>query len=358
MKILHVITTIDRGGAENQLLVLAKKQGQMGHKVCILPLKGDFELQQEFIKNGANVNLSVLKSRFLIRKFLNYKLVVRSYKPDIVHAHLPQAEIFSSIKVRNYRLILSKHNAEKFAPKRSKILSLLLSRFTAYKSDSIIAISEAVKKFLIDSKEISNKQEINVIFYGFDDDIYQNESIFKPPMSKNLLKVTTVGRLVRQKDHPTTLKAIQLCIMEGMNTELHVYGEGILRKELMELTSKLKITESVKWHGRTNNIKKVLLDSDVLVLSSIYEGFGLVLLEAIQANIPILAANSPAVMEVLGSNYLGLFEISNSEQLGGLLKKVRGRDFSILLVNQLLNRKSIFDPNTMVEKMQKIYLEN
>ena len=72
MKILHVITTIDRGGAENQLLVLAKKQGQMGHKVCILPLKGDFELQQEFIKNGANVNLSVLKSRFLIRKFLNY----------------------------------------------------------------------------------------------------------------------------------------------------------------------------------------------------------------------------------------------------------------------------------------------
>jgi glycosyltransferase involved in cell wall biosynthesis len=358
MKILHVITTIDRGGAENQLLVLAKKQAQMGHEVCILPLKGNFELQQEFIGNGADVNLSALKSRFLIGKFINYKSVVRSYKPDIVHAHLPQAEIFSAIKAQNYRLILSKHNAENFAPKRSRVLSLILSRYVAYKSDSIIAISEAVKKFLIDSKEVSNKQKINVIYYGFDDDLYQTEASFKPPTSKNLLKVTTVGRLVKQKDHPTTLKAIQLCIAEGINTELHVYGEGILREELIHLASRLKITESVKWHGRTNNIKEVMLDSDVFVLSSIYEGFGLVLLEAIHANIPILAANSPAVMEVLGSNYLGLFEISDHVQLGGLLKKVQERDFSFLLVNQLFNRKDIFNPNTMVEKIQKIYLEN
>jgi glycosyltransferase involved in cell wall biosynthesis len=358
MKILHVITTIDRGGAENQLLVLAKKQAQMGHNVCVLPLKGDFELQQEFIGNGVDVDMSVLTSRFLIGKFLNYKSMIRSYKPDIVHAHLPQAEIFSAIKIRNYRLILSKHNAENFAPKRSKILSLLLSRFVACKSDSIIAISGAVKKFLIDSKEISNKQEINVVYYGFDDDIYQDKSSSKPLTSKNLLKIATVGRLVRQKDHPTTLKAIQLCIMEGMNTELHVYGEGILREELMDLTSRLKITENVKWHGRTNNIRKVLLESDVLVLSSVYEGFGLVLLEAIQANIPILAANSPAVVEVLGRNYLGLFEISNYEQLGGLLKKVREKDFSILLVNQLFNRKNIYDPNTMVQKIQNIYLES
>jgi glycosyltransferase involved in cell wall biosynthesis len=92
------------------------------------------------------------------------------------------------------------------------------------------------------------------------------------------------------------------------------------------------------------------------VLPSIYEGFGLVLLEAMQANKPILATNNSSIPEVLSKDYAGLFETSNVEKLSDLIRKVLLEDeFAKQLVSSYAIRLENFTPEVMAEKLFRIY---
>jgi glycosyltransferase involved in cell wall biosynthesis len=95
---------------------------------------------------------------------------------------------------------------------------------------------------------------------------------------------------------------------------------------------------------------------DVFVFSTNYEGFGLVLLEAAHACIPIIASSVSAVPEVLGSNYSGLFESKNSKQLCSLMVKAKDSEYRDFLKSQLKPHISKFDPEIMADKIENLYL--
>ena len=98
MKVLHLITTINRGGAENQLLILAEEQIKNGLNVEIVPIKGSNELKNEFEALGAKVDSTILNKN-LIRQILILRKKIRQSKSQyLVHSHLPRAEIISDRK--------------------------------------------------------------------------------------------------------------------------------------------------------------------------------------------------------------------------------------------------------------------
>jgi glycosyltransferase involved in cell wall biosynthesis len=94
---------------------------------------------------------------------------------------------------------------------------------------------------------------------------------------------------------------------------------------------------------------------DVFILSSNYEGFGLVLLEAMQSNIPIVASNNSSIPEVMGISYPGLFETNNVLDLFSKLSSAFDRTYRNNLVENYKNRLSLFTPNLMNEKIIEIY---
>jgi glycosyltransferase involved in cell wall biosynthesis len=142
----------------------------------------------------------------------------------------------------------------------------------------------------------------------------------------------------------------------GVEAELFIVGEGVEKDNLVELTLELGINEKVHWLGRTPFVNEFLSQLDLFVLPSIYEGFGLVLLEAMQANKPILATNNSSIPEVLSKDYVGLFETSNVEKLSGLIKKVLLEDtFAKQLVSNYSKRLDIFKPEVMAEKLLHVY---
>ena len=359
-KVTHVITTIERGGAEKQLLTLASEQVQSGLKVEVIFLKGKSELKKEFEESGVEVNKLLVGKSFLKQISLLTKHLRKN--PSPVHAHLPKSELLAAIVVANKYFIFTRHNSEPFWPGGPRIISNLLSRFVCKRASQGIAISNAVKSYLIKRGEIPTGYTIDVVYYGFQ----KNNSINSESLNliTNLMggrnsnyNIGTIGRLVSQKDYPTLLSAFSNILKSAPNTDLYVVGEGYLQKDLIELSKSLGIKDKVHWLGKTEYIKEFLSKIDLFILPSKYEGFGLVLLEAMIAKKPIIAANNSAIPEVLGKTYEGLFLTGDINSLAQQIKTViSDNNFSERLVQSHLSQLNLFDPSEMNRNIKNIYL--
>ena len=352
-KVIHCITTIERGGAENQLLILIKEQINVGKKVIILYLKGEPTLKQDFLDAGAEVLDILYKKPLLIQILVMYKFIKK--EGYILHAHLPRAELISAATCKKNKLIISRHNSEKFFPRAPKFLSSFLSILVTNKASACIAISESVKNHILSNKEILSKDKIEVVYYGYDIK-FPNNNYQKTRHTQ--FTIGTIGRLVEQKDQKTLLKAFAEFLRINSNSKLIIVGEGNLKGSLIDLAKRLNILDKILWSDKTNNVADYLLKMDIFVLPSRYEGFGLVLLEAMQLSIPIVAANNSAIPEVLGLNYPGLFETSDAEDL---LKKIALFHHNTLDINFssiFENNLSRFNPIFMEIKIDGIYNSN
>jgi glycosyltransferase involved in cell wall biosynthesis len=358
-KITHLITTIERGGAEKQLLTLVREQVKSGLGVEVFYLKGAPELKNEFENYGAVVNQTLLKKSFIQQIIILRKHLNQNQTP--VHAHLPKSELLASLSCSKSRFIFSRHNSEPFWPKAPKILSNALSKFVANRSASGVCISNAVGDYVIQRGELSKEYDLKTIYYGSQKREQLNTKALveikdQLRVRPGVLRVGVIGRLVKQKDYPTLLRAMKQVIDSGIETELFIVGEGVEKDNLVELTLELGINKRVHWLGRTPFVNEFLSQLDLFVLPSIYEGFGLVLLEAMQADKPILATNNSSIPEVLGDDYIGLFETSNIETLSGLVRKVLLEDtFAKQLVSNYSKRLENFRPEVMAEKLLHVY---
>ena len=357
--VTHLITTIERGGAEKQLLTLASEQVQSGLKVVVLYLKGKPDLKYEFKAFGVEVNNLLVGKSFLKQIFLLSKYLRKN--PSPVHAHLPKSEFLAAIAVTKKYLVFSRHNSEPFWPGGPRIISNLLSKFVCKRASQGVAISNAVKSYLIKRGEIPTGYTINVVYYGFQKDISTNAASLglitniMNSQSSNY-KIGTIGRLVPQKDYPTLLNAFSNVLKSVPNIELYVVGEGYIQKNLIELSKSLGIKDKVHWIGKTEYIKEFLSKIDLFILPSKYEGFGLVLLEAMVAKKPIVAANNSAIPEVLGKSYEGLFSTGDANALAQQIKTaISDSSFSERLVQSYATQLNLFDPSEMNSNIKNVY---
>ncbi len=358
-KITHLITTIERGGAEKQLLILASEQVKSGLQVEVFYLKGKPELKTEFEAAGVLVNSNLVGNNFLRQILILSKYLKNT--PSPIHAHLPKSELLAAFVVSNKYFIFSRHNAEPFWPGSPKIISNLLSKFVCKRAAKGIAISNAVKNYLMDRGEIPQNYPIDVVYYGF-----QKETSLNPKglelvtrlvtESSSNYKIGTIGRLVPQKDYPTLLSSFSAVLKNYSNVDLYIVGKGYLQKDLIELTRKLGIDKNVHWLGKTEFINEFLSSIDLFILSSKYEGFGLVLLEAMISQKPIIAANNSAIPEVLGKSYKGLFPTGDINALTSKINSaITDSNYSDDLVKSLVSQLTFFDPKEMNKKVNHVY---
>jgi glycosyltransferase involved in cell wall biosynthesis len=273
---------------------------------------------------------------------------------------LPRAELIGSIVKKKNLLILSKHNSEPFFPGAPRLISHFLARFVAKQASACIAISNAVRDYLIDNGETTQTLQIEVIPYGFDQDFnldpeVRHTLLMQLPQGSPI--IGAVGRLVPQKDYPTLLQAFSVFLIDFPTAQLIILGSGPDYERLLNLTEMLKISQNVRFVGNSNQVSEWMSLFDFFVLPSRYEGFGLVLLEAMQSGTPIIAANNSAIPEVLGEEYFGLFQTSDINSLSDQLY-----DFSFAAKRlesklHLEKRLKIFRPDVMGARVDSIYLD-
>ncbi len=353
--VVHVITTINMGGAEKQLVTLIAEQTRSSRNVLVVYLKGEPELADAIISAGGVIDDSLANKSPLLQSALLYRILKKN-REAVIHAHLPRAEIMTAIAAHKSKFVVSRHNSEEFFPGAPKVISKLLSRFVCYRASQVIAISSAVRDFLISNQEVSRKTEIQVIHYGLRKK--EANSNFQSDMKvgrNKTIQIGTVARLVPQKDLPTLLKAYSTFRLKYPNSELCILGDGYLRDDLKTLSENLGIASSVNWLGRTSLVGDFIKALDLFVLTSKYEGFGLVLLEAMAEGTPIVAARNSAIPEVLGDKYEAMFETSNSAELCEVMISCIEPRMSDKLTEYLKHRLQLFSPENMTIKMDLAY---
>lgn len=356
VSVLHIITTIDRGGAEHALLQLCQTQVSEGLQVSVFPLKGELELHQEFLRSGTHV-VANGANRNILFQTISLKRQIKQY--SIVHSHLPRAELISRLSVGKKPFVVTRHNAETFIKNRLPKISRFLSRWVLKRCDYLISISSAVEVFLKNIGEIPRTTISRVIYYGYSPKIENRDEHKKSAAEMGReLRLLAVNRLEKQKNVFCLLLATQILIKEGQSVRLTIAGEGSLRRELEIKTRQLGLENNVEFVGKISNVVNFMATQHIFVLTSNYEGFGLVLLEAIDAGLPIVASNNSAIPEVIGIHHPGLFETNNPIALAEkVLNLVNTPGMLSKCLDYQISQLEKFSPSTQAANYWSVYQE-
>jgi glycosyltransferase involved in cell wall biosynthesis len=328
--------------------------------VTVVFLKGDGNLAGRFENAGVRLvkdiaNKNPIIQVFLLRKFL------RKYPDAIVHSHLPRAELVTAFAAGKMARTFSRHNTEPFYPGAPRLLSSLLGIIASYRVTLSIAISIAVRNAIITNKEIWKRTNVDVVRYGLPEKLEldslpeQIQLKIQSLRTKEISILSCVARLTPQKDFPTLLSGFKLAL--GKNSKLHlmVAGDGELKSELAQLCQDLGITKEISWLGNISSPQELMRQSDIFILASRYEGFGLVLLEAMQAGCPVIAANNSAIPEVLGDDYQGLFATGNPTQLSTKILELLNDKNASEAKQYLTRRLTQFSMEEMERSISRLY---
>jgi glycosyltransferase involved in cell wall biosynthesis len=378
-KLLHIITSIDNGGAENHLYDLISHQLQT-YKVFLIYFKGSDYHRNNLEHKGVKVFRVNFINKNIIFFVINFFVILKIFKktrPDIVHCHLWISELYGLILKLIFRksffLVVTKH-LDSFIFEGSfgrKIFfkGIFLERIIFNYVDQLIFISKAVKNFFLHSINI-NRQKYSTIYYGVNFDKFRKynrkESIYlkkKLNINNKTIIVGCVARHVEQKSLDIILKSFSLFVKRNhkIKIKLIMIGKGHLEKNLKQLAKNLSISNKIIWISNTNDIHLYYNIFDILCLSSKYEGLGLVLLEALASGVPVLATRSGAIPEIVKNKINGYLvrhgDIENfSKRISDTLKLSTDIKFKKYVSNMenLFSLKKVFLATNKIYSKAKI----
>jgi len=370
LKICHLITSIDRGGAENHLISLIKKQNKSS-EILLIYLRGNDYWKKELETMGVKVVkikfLKLINIIRLIKVYIELKKIILNFNPDIVHAHLSSMELLASLlkffNPKEINLVITKHLDSFFLEasfgQNLLIRGVFIDKFIHKNADRIICISKQVKRYFT-KKILLPTNKIRVIYYGVSKEYFGKKKKFKL-IDKNLNKkdflICCIARHVKQKSLDFLILSFAEFIKKNPNSKLLLVGNGPERNNLIKIAKENKVYKKIIWIKFSENIKDLLKISNVFVLPSKYEGFGMVFLEAMLTNTPVISTNISAIPEVIENNYNGiLIEPDNIKQMVSALNNIQDKKlikkFSINSKKLLSNK---FNLEAMYKKTNNVY---
>jgi len=326
MKVLLVITGLGVGGAERLVTALADYYVSRGHDVMLVLFHGDTELCPVDSRVRV-VNLNMKRNPFgVIGALSRLRRLIGEFQPEVVNSHLVHANIFTRLLrlVTPMRcLISSAHNTNEGGR-----LRMLAYRLTDRLADISTNVSEdAVQAFqdqgaLCPGRMLAIHNGIDTEDFVFDQ-AARDRIRAELSVGDSIPLIIAVGRLWEQKDYPNLLNAMSGLARRSFEFRLAIIGDGPLRSELKALAQSLGIAGQVDFLGVRHDIPALMSACDVFVLSSAWEGFGLVVAEAMACERIVVATDSGGVREVVGgAGYL--VEPRDSEALSGAIGQALG----------------------------------
>lgn len=338
MKVLHVIATLDHGGTEALCRDLAEcmreKFGVVNSLIAIRRRSGSIELE---LTRAAHCDIHVAPPAWSGRLRLWFWLfwIIRKISPDAILCHLfgiDHVLVATSAHAAGVKVItVTVGNAAPDACgqkglRRKWALILALSRALKISVTSASGYIERSMRTLgnmpVQSRVITNGCRTEEIFTRACDS--RSKRCPGGPVS-----IGMVSRLDPIKDHKTLICAFaKLTEMVEINVALKIIGEGVTRGECMRLCEELRIVDKVIFLRNRSDIPEQLGTLDIFAFATTRdEGFGIVLIEALAAGVPIVASDVGACREVLEDGNLGILVPEKNadalcEQLASLVRRV------------------------------------
>jgi glycosyltransferase involved in cell wall biosynthesis len=307
-RIIHLSKMTGAAGAEGHLLVLLPGLRARGLDARLWILVEPDNPLNEYVERAQASGVPV--ERIVIHRHLDpglwWRLAARfrAVRADLVHTHLLHADLYgipAARRARTSHVVSSRHNDDRFRyawPMRR------LNRWLWRQADAGIAISEAIRQFSI-KVEGAPANRVHTIYYGLDPG-----SITAPLDARQLLRAElnipadapvagSVCRLTRQKGLRYSIRGFARIADQVPDAHYVIAGDGPLRRDLEAEVQALGLTARVHFLGWRDDAHTILAALDVLLAPSLWEGFGLVLLEAMALTVPIIGTLVSAIPEVV-----------------------------------------------------------
>ena len=375
INIVYLIGNLGAGGAEKLVCDLAIGLEKSKFKVSIIAIGHykDEQFERNRIdllrQNGVDVKIVSKKPHgnrlSTIRKLRG---VFKADRPDIIHSHLFTGIFYgavASIGIKTH-MVITYHSTSGFGVK-DKVISRIFSR----KYDRIIAVSESVKIFVHNFFKIPD-QKIVTIYNGTDTKRFFDSKIEYEETSNDRTDITfgCVGRISEAKGYKYLVEALAKLEKKILqNITVKIAGDGPLREEMEEMVKKNNLEDHVEFVGNLTDIPKFLCNVDVYIMPSLWEGFGISLIEAMAAGKPLIVSDIPVFKEILGVEKLNMltgfsdtifgtiFEVGNSQALANAIERmIENREKWPKFGKNSYERAKSFDISKTVEQHEKLYM--
>ncbi|WP_426354159.1 glycosyltransferase [Exiguobacterium sp. R-39] len=357
MKILYITTHLDNGGAEKliaDMAIYSKKKGLEVTVLMILNRKG-VPYENLMINKIKVINLNKSSLHDFALSFTLYNI---SKKFDIIHTHTYYAQLYSSLFISKKKLITTEHSTNN--NRRNKKIFKLIDSLMYFKYSKIVSITDSVEKNLKKWIISKNKDKFSVINNGIDVEKYFNDKKVEKEQigfKKKETLLISVGRLEPVKNQLLLLDAFSE--IRDPNVKLILIGNGSLKPEILKKIKNKNLFDRVTLLENIKNIDTFLKASDVFVLPSLWEGFGLSALEAAISGNTLVLSDIEGLKDMIDEvteQALFFDPVSKDELLKTILKAISmvGNDEKSINIDYVQENLSI---QSMMDKYLKVYKE-
>ncbi|MBU2436939.1 MAG: glycosyltransferase family 4 protein [Candidatus Omnitrophica bacterium] len=313
IKILFIITYLELGGAQKQLLSILKTLSP--HKYSLtLCAGGKGYLKSKFL-NLPWVRIKLFPS--LVREvnpfldlaaFLKLFFFIKKNKFDIIHTHSPKASILGRwaaylAGVRNIIYTVHGWPFHKFLKPLTYYLYLFLERVTAKITKKIIVVSYADLAQAL-RKKICHRDKVSLIHYGVE--IEKFDKVYKEREGKIPSTIITISCLKPQKGIFYFLQTAKALLKDNLQLNFIIAGDGYLRKQIEKEIKLMKLEDNVRLAGWVDDIIPLFKQASIFVLTSLWEGLPLSLIEAVISGVPVVVTNTQGLLDIVDYGKQGI----------------------------------------------------
>ena len=371
IKILHVITHLPIGGAQDNTLYTVELLDKEKYDISLC-----CNLEGALVERAKKIEaIKLFDIPFLcrevspyrdIRAFLSLYKLFKEEDFTIIHTHSSKAGLLARLAAVLNKTPIVIHTIHGFAFNDfmnglKKNFFIYLEKLLAKWTDVLITVSNLNKKKIIDLN-IAHENKIKNIYSGIDLSLFTNKRNDDFRKELNLendhLLLGSVGRLSNQKDPITMIEAFGIISKPFPNAHLALVGDGELKGKILEKIDQLKLDGKVHLTGNKNNPWSVYHSMDLFIMSSIYEGLGRSITEALSCGVPVVCTDVEGVPEIVRDNITGiLVPPKDANKLAdGIIRTLNDMETAKKMAEE--GRRFVndnFDVNKMVNDIDSLY---
>lgn len=358
MRILQIINNLSTGGAEKLIIDSIPLLKKKGIEVDLLVLDNTLTPYMKQFKELNCCKIYSLGKGKLYNPLNVFKIIPYLKKYDLVHVHLFPAQYWvATAKIISFsktKLIFTEHNTSNKRMQNFIFRTLDKNIYRFY--NKVICITNEVKNVLVEYCEFKSK-DICVIENGINlDTIVNSKALLKKQINGKILEsdklIIQIAGFRAQKDQKTVIRSLKYL---NENIKLLLVGEGGLIEDCIELVNQLGLTRRVFFLGVRIDVPNLLKTADLSIVSSHWEGFGLVAVEGMASGKPVIASNVPGLSNVVQGGGI-LFEKGNEKELAAIITKLLSdNDYYNKVTNSGMEISKKFSINVMIEKQLSLY---
>ena len=306
--------TLSHGGSERVISILTEAFIEKYDSVEII-LFYDLPIWYKINEKVKIINISdkINGKKNILSKALWLRKYIKSDKPDVFISFLAPFNIFSNIVLAGIKIpkIVAERNDPRHIPQNKYLRGI--RNFIYNFTNKIIVQTQNNKIYFNESIQ----DKISIIHNPVSIGEYSGKAL----ITKKKRKIVTVGRLIKQKNQKMLIEAFKRILVSYEDYQLIIYGEGEMRGELNQLIKLYNLENNIKLVGAKENILEHLLDAELFVLTSDFEGMPNALIEAMCLGLPCISTKVSGAVDLIESGVNGI--LIDKNDVSALEKSIR-----------------------------------